>query len=104
MTRLGYVKNLRNIADELGYKVIEHRLFDYCSNPLNPTGLLIIEKNNIGPEIPDPFACPVTKAPLQFIRGSYYCKESLLVYPSIDNIPCLLSTNAVIATHYLDFE
>jgi ubiquinone/menaquinone biosynthesis C-methylase UbiE/uncharacterized protein YbaR (Trm112 family) len=102
MTRLGYVKNLYNHAKELGYKVTEHRLFDYSSNPLNPTGLTIIEKEPIQLSPANPLACPITKAPLKEIKGSMYCEESLLAYPIIDKIPCLLSNNAVIASHFMD--
>lgn len=101
MERLGYVKNLTTITKELGYQVVEHRLFDYCSNPLNPTGLTIIIKNGNAENVESPLlACPITKAPLEKIRDHYFCKDSLLVYPVIDDIPCLLSNNAIIASHY----
>ncbi|HXA02857.1 MAG TPA: methyltransferase domain-containing protein [Cytophagaceae bacterium] len=102
MTRLGYVKNLYNTAKELGYKVKEHRLFEYSSNPLNPTGLTIIEKETVESSPANPLACPITKAPLKEVKGSMYCEESLLAYPIIDKIPCLLSSNAVIASHFMD--
>jgi uncharacterized protein YbaR (Trm112 family) len=36
------------------------------------------------------------------IRDNYFSKESLLLYPIIEMIPCLLPENAIIATHYLD--
>ncbi len=36
------------------------------------------------------------------IRDNYFSKESLLLYPIIEGIPCLLPENAIIATHYLD--
>ncbi len=102
MEKLGYVKNLLSTAKELGYHIIEHRLFDYSVNPLNPTGLIIIEKNSKSTSKDSVLACPVTKKELKLIRNSYFCEDSLLAYPIIDNIPCLLPHNAVIATHYMD--
>ncbi|MFN8417260.1 MAG: class I SAM-dependent methyltransferase [Cytophagaceae bacterium] len=106
MERLGYIKNLAGIARELNYDIIEHRLFDYCANPLNPTGLLIVKKkeSSTATEKILPFICPITKAPLEEIRGSYFSNDSLLCYPIIDNVPCLLSNNAIIATHYKNFN
>jgi ubiquinone/menaquinone biosynthesis C-methylase UbiE/uncharacterized protein YbaR (Trm112 family) len=102
MNRLGYVKNINNHCSELGYKVIEHRLFDFASNPVNPTGLTIIKKDtSLSDNRTNPLACPVTKSPLEKVKNCYYCKNSLLAYPIIDGVPCLLSNNAVIATHFL---
>ena len=103
MDRLGYVKNLLSTAKELGFEVVEYRSFDYSVNPLNPTGLMIIRKNSEDREIQNPLACPVTKKELKLIKDSYYCEESMLAYPVIDGIPCLLPQNAVIATHYRNF-
>ena len=101
MERLGYVKRLYETAIELNYKIIEHRLFEYCSNPLNPTGLIIIEKNGTSISNSDEIlACPISKTSIKIKKGSYFSPESLLVYPIIDNIPCLLPNNAVIAAHY----
>ena len=106
MDKHGYVKNLYLYAIELGYNVIEYKLI-FGDNPKshNNTGVIIIEKpaGISGPEITDiKLACPVTKRPLENIRGGYFCRESMLLYPVIDEIPCLLTSNAIIATHYLD--
>lgn len=103
MRHHGYVTSLLSSAQALGYKIVEHRLFDLSVNPLNPTGLLIIEKN--GPEAApaEPFlACPHTKARLKPFGDSLFAQESLLAYPCIQAIPCLLPQNAVLASHFLD--
>lgn len=106
MERHCYVRNLHSTAVKLGYKVVEHKLLFDC-NPLSPnnTGVLVIEKTNdcdTAPTHTIPLACPITKAPLELIRNNYYCRESLLLYPIVDGIPCLLPENAIVATHYLD--
>ena len=106
MDKHRYVKNLHSYAIELGYKVIEYKLI-FGDNPKshNNTGVIIIEKlaSVSDSEKTDiKLACPVTKMPLERIRGSYYCRESMLLYPVIDETPCLLPSNAIIATHFLD--
>ncbi|MBO1224048.1 MAG: methyltransferase domain-containing protein [Candidatus Scalindua sediminis] len=110
MEQHGFVKNLYSTAVKLGYKVIEHKLLigqDPISVNKNNTAVLVIEKindfNSVSPSLQEiPLACPITKAPLELIRNNYYCKESLLLYPIADQIPCLLPENAIIATHYMD--
>ena len=106
MDKHGYVKNLHKIAQELGYKVIDYRiLFEGDFQGVNNTGIVLIEKNSdelSSREDFSPFGCPITKLPLSLIKGHYFCKESLLLYPIVNNIPCLLPENAIIATHFLD--
>lgn len=103
MEKYNYVKNISKHAIELGLNLIENRLFNDERNPLNPTGLTIIEKNSSFPDKlkSNILACPVSKTPLMMHGNSYYCKESSLAYPIIQGIPCLLRENAVVATKYL---
>ncbi len=99
----GYITQLQKTIIELNYEVLEFRIFDLYVNPLNPTGLTVIKKkSNADLKIENPFACPISKTELKFIRGSYFSKESLLAYPVVDNVLCLLPSNAIVATHYLD--
>jgi len=99
--KFGYVKDLYKISKQLGYKIIEHRLFDYCSNPLNPTALLVIEKNSSNDNKPS-LLCPVSHTKLyNYNKYLLYSKDSYLAYPIIDNIPCILKENAVLAFHLL---
>lgn len=99
----GYVKNLVGIARELGYKVVENRLFELCANKLNPTQVIIIEKQKDKVSQNLEFFCPITKTPLVKGEGFYFSPEGLLAYPIIKNIPCLLPQNAIVATHLSDF-
>jgi uncharacterized protein YbaR (Trm112 family)/ubiquinone/menaquinone biosynthesis C-methylase UbiE len=107
MEKLGYVTNLYATAIDLGYEVIEHRIFDSYNNPLNPTGLLIIKKNSSESDVNEPYlACPVTKTKLKNDKNTtLYSEESLLAYPIIKSIPCLLKQNAILATHFnMDYD
>ena len=103
MSKHGYVKNLANHAIELGYEVVSDRPFEVCINPLNPTRLTIIRKNSKSGSAAE-FVCPITKTPLSKINGNWYSKETGLVYPDIDGIPCLLEQHAILATKYLNFN
>lgn len=102
MVRNGYITNLYQTAKELGYKIVEHRLFDYCANPLNPTGLMVIEKSQEKDGIGSPIACPVTQTKIDKSDNCYYSKEGLLAYPIIADIPCLTPENAIVVTKFLD--
>jgi ubiquinone/menaquinone biosynthesis C-methylase UbiE/uncharacterized protein YbaR (Trm112 family) len=103
MIKHGYVTNLKQHAMELGYEIVKHRPFDICINPLNPTGLTIIKKNE-NKITESQYVCPITKSSLTKIRGNWYSKETGLLYPEIDEIPCLIEQQAILATHYLKFE
>ncbi|KOP82301.1 hypothetical protein AMS60_07245 [Bacillus sp. FJAT-21945] len=103
MLENGYITKLYSTAKKLGFNIIEHKLFGNNSNPLNPTGLMIIrkrkDKNTV---VVNPLCCPVTKTDIFRRFNAYYSQDSLLAYPIIDEIPCLLPQNAIIATKFLD--
>ena len=97
----GYVTKLFSTAVELGFNVIEHRLFEISSNPLNPTGLTIIKKE-FNSESLNPLCCPLTKTDLIHRNNAYFSEESLLAYPIIDGIPCLMAESAIVATKFIE--
>jgi uncharacterized protein YbaR (Trm112 family) len=105
MDKHGYVKNIHKIALELGYKVVDYRiLFKGNFQGHNNTGVVLIEKNSETLDKREdikPLGCPITKLPLSLHKGHYYCQDSLLLYPVVNNIPCLLPENAIVATHFL---
>jgi ubiquinone/menaquinone biosynthesis C-methylase UbiE/uncharacterized protein YbaR (Trm112 family) len=106
MKKHGYITNLLEATKQLGYKILEHRLFEVSSSPLNPTGLLVLEKKN-GSSVNDPnFVCPISKSMLtNFENHVLFSNESLLAYPIVKGIPCLLHQNALLATHFaLDYQ
>jgi ubiquinone/menaquinone biosynthesis C-methylase UbiE/uncharacterized protein YbaR (Trm112 family) len=103
MNKHGYVKNLAQHATELGYEVVSDRSFEVFINPLNSTRLTIIRKKSNTPNAPE-FVCPITKTALLKINGHWYSKETGLLYPEIDGIPCLLEHHAILATQYLIFN
>lgn len=104
MKKHGYVTNLKAVAEQLNYNIIEHRLMEYYANPLNPTALILIEKTHESAEIKEPLVCPVTKASFTKRSDSYFCEASSLAYPIVQGVPCLLPENALVASHYLHFN
>jgi hypothetical protein len=104
MDRLGYVKGLQAAARELGMKVVDYRLTRVCSNPLNPTAMLLIEKNRDAPSRRHAdYCCPESREPLKLDNGNYWAESALKVYPRILDIPCLTQKHGVVATHYSEF-
>lgn len=104
MEEHGYIRHLYRKAKYLGYDVLMWELYGISTNPLNPTGIMIIRKDHTVDCNPCfEFACPVTKMPLKIKGNCYYSDEALLAYPIINGIPCLMEENAVIATKLLNF-
>jgi uncharacterized protein YbaR (Trm112 family) len=79
---------------------MEHRLFPFISNPLNPTALTIIRKDADRPASSFVLACPKFKTPLQKIGDMLFSSEALTVYPIIGDIPCLRIENGIFASKY----
>jgi uncharacterized protein YbaR (Trm112 family) len=103
MKKHGYITNLYGAAVKLGYNVVTHRLFDYSSNPFNPTGLIMIKKGEEpGESLNTSLVCPVSRTLLKEVNRSFlFSPDSMLAYPVLKKIPCLLNENAIIATHFL---
>lgn len=104
MDKYRYTKNLKDIATELGYKVLTYELLGINRNELTPTGLIIIEKiedeiESVGEEV---FACPITRKEIKKYKDAYYSRESMLLYPIVGGISCLVPSSAIVATKYLD--
>lgn len=96
----GYCKNLKGVSHSLGYDVLKHELFPFTSNPLNPTALTIISKQN-DTELPsNVLACPKLKTPIKKINGALYSPEAFVAYPILGGISCLKIENGIFASKY----
>jgi ubiquinone/menaquinone biosynthesis C-methylase UbiE len=100
MNHHGYVKNLYKEARDLGFNVVEHHLMKYMANEMNPTAVLVIEKGAETIE-ENPLCDPISKGDLEKGVSSYFCPKTLVAYPVVENIPCLNTENATLATKYL---
>ena len=97
MKKHGYVTTLHETAKKLGYKILVHELYGVHSNPLNPTGLIIIEKN-ADESIENPFCDPMTKTELTKMGNVFFSQNSLISYPIVNGVPCLMKDYAIITT------
>lgn len=111
MEEHGYVTNLYQSALELGYDVVDYKQVFFSSTPLNPTSVMVIKKERAGIDSGakivmdegDVLGDPVTKKRLIRRDNMLYCEYSMLLYPILGGVPCLLEDNAIIATKYMDF-
>lgn len=98
----GYVRGLKDTAERIGALVKDYRLLDYCGNPLNPSGLVLIEKT-LDSERQDHsmrWRCPLTHARLEVHSLGYYSPDTGIVYPVLGGIPLLRSNHAVVASAF----
>ena len=98
----GYVRNLKKTAEMLGATVRDYRLLDYCGNPLNPSGLVLIEKPAITSSESSniQWRCPLTHSALVENAMGFYSPGTGVVYPVLGGIPLLRSSHAVVASSF----
>lgn len=104
MNQHGYVTRLYDVICEMKCNVLEHHLLGVSLNDLNPTGVTVIEKtggykskNNMV------LAEPINKKPVVQLDDALWSKESMLLFPRINDINCMCEDNAIIATKYEAF-
>ncbi len=99
MRQHGYVRGLADTFRGIGAQVKECRLLPYTTNPLNPSGVVIVEKNPTSAVSPAlAFRCPLTNTPL--VREADVCFSPLtgMAYPILRGIPLLRTQHAVMAS------
>jgi len=98
MAQHGYCRDLRGHAERMGLNVVAYELFPFIRNPLNPTGLLIVEKDSARSTARPTFQCPKYRTPMIKHEQGYYSPEGFCVYPILAGIPCLRIENSIIAS------
>lgn len=101
MTHHGYVRGLKETAERLGAVIKDYRLLEYIENPLNPSGVLVLEKNNppaYDPLLAPAWRCPLTTTPLTDIGDAFFSKDSGLAYPVLRGVPLLTKAHGVVAS------
>ena len=102
MENHGYVRNLKNIVEELSATVVEYHLLDYSVNLLNPSGVVLIKKSesHLGKTNVLQWRCPLTHSSLISHPMGYYSPSAGTVYPVLGGIPLLQSSHAVVASSF----
>lgn len=97
MLKHGYITNLSGAAKELGLDVSIFKLLDYSPNPLNPSGVMVIEKNSKNNKKVS-WRCPLTFESLRDNGDVFTQLETGLAYPVLRGVPMLTSNNVIIAS------
>ncbi|TCV84264.1 class I SAM-dependent methyltransferase [Sulfurirhabdus autotrophica] len=100
MRHHGYVQSLKETAERLGANVTDYRLLDHINNPLNPSGLVLIEKSEIIKAVggAPAWRCPLTHIPMSDLGDVFVGEQSGLAYPVLREIPLLRMEHGVIAS------
>lgn len=110
MERLGYIRNIEGVVEELGGRLTEKITIKNISNSLNPTVCFIITPPPLAKEISPSkkdikssiFSVPGTDIPLIEVEGYYFSNEVGLCYPVLKSIPILKSNAAILASSLCD--
>lgn len=99
----GYVRSLKATAEALGANVVDHRLLDICSNPLNPSGVITLVKPDVLTRRDSAIAvgewqCPLTGMPLTDKGDYFYAEQVGIAYPVLQGVPLLRPEHAVVAS------
>lgn len=103
----GYIRGLKDVATQLGAVLTNYQLLDFTpnplNNPLNPSGLLLLEKaTTVNSTVGISWSCPLTRTRLEDIGDLFESKETGLVYPVLRGIPMLNASNAIVASGITD--
>jgi ubiquinone/menaquinone biosynthesis C-methylase UbiE len=110
MERLGYIKNIDGVVEELGGKLIEKIIIKNTINPLNPTVCFIITPPPSAKKVPSTkanskrsmFSVPGTDIPLIKVEDYLFSNQVGLCYPTLKAIPILKSNAAILASSLCD--
>jgi len=97
--KYGYVRDLPKIIKKMDYNIIKHELLG-LSSKYNENALIITEKK--GKKLPmqrnAKFVSPISLKPLKKHKNYLYCKHDGFAFPEINEIPCLLKSNGILAS------
>lgn len=100
MQQHGYVTRLYDVIQEMKLDVVEHRLLGISRNELNPTGVTVIRKDSKEKVKDGIIADPISKIACTEYDNCFWSEETMLLYPKVDGIACMLEENAIVATKY----
>jgi uncharacterized protein YbaR (Trm112 family) len=99
----GYVKNLKSIAEKFETNILLYELLPIISNPMNASGVIVIEKKNNKEkerkyEKNILWQCPITDSLLTKQENYFINNEVGLAYPILKEIPLLQKEHVIIAS------
>ena len=104
MTEHGYVRGLKDAASSISAAILDYRLLPYSSNPLNPSGVIILGGVSGTHSSDQVWRCPLTGAPLMDLGDVFYSSEVGIGYPVVRQVPMLRPEHGIVLTHLGDFD
>lgn len=101
MRHHGYVRGLKETAERLGAEIIKYQLLEHTSNSLNPSGVIILKKENKLKDSSTPksvWQCPMTSVSLEEMDDVYFASKVGIAYPILRGVPLLSSEYGIIAS------
>ena len=107
MNKLGYIKNIKSIVENLGGSLAEMIPIKNITNRLNQTACYIVYPPKKFDNIQKDkffFCAPGTNLPLKKDQNFYVSKEIGLAYPIFKEIPLLKKSSSILASGNFKYE
>lgn len=100
MEKHGYIRGLRSTVERLGSNILDYRILEHYSNPLNPSGVVMFESHSNFEIVRDEniWSCPLTGSPLVRKEDLFLAPEVGIAYPVLKGVPMLRSDHAIVAS------
>lgn len=98
----GYCRGLRGVAEQAGVKVLHQALLRNPMRADNATAALVLEVPAPAETHPPKFGCPSCHEILIPLKSHLFCESCCTVQPVVSEVPCLLRSNSILATHFAD--
>lgn len=98
MAEHGYIRGLYDAACKTGAYIRDYRLLDFSLNPMNPSGIIVLDKQSQANESASMWQCPLSGMPLREAQDAFICDSLGLVYPVLRRIPMLRAEHAIVAS------
>ncbi len=99
----GYIMGLKEVAEKMEANIVEYGLLEVCGNPLNPSGVVLLQKPNPVAKIDfsvlaGVWQCPLTGLQLVDQGDLFFAEQVGLSYPVMRGIPLLRGQHGVVAS------
>jgi uncharacterized protein YbaR (Trm112 family) len=98
-----YVKGIPDVLEELGANIVRYERWGMDVNPPNEAALVVVQVSEGKPALQHILASPVSGRPLQRLTDCWYCHDDGHAFPVVQDIPCLVADNAILASKLGEF-
>jgi hypothetical protein len=98
MERLGYVRGLPSMLEELNHPARRIEPFEVNPNSMNKASLIVVDKKSAVFDTEPAFVSPISGGRLMKKDDCWFCPEDGHAYPIVCGIPCLTLESAILAS------